>query len=32
MSVGTDFDGRRFVKIEPDIKHADFVLKDLGLE
>ena len=32
MFVGTDFDGRLFVRIEPDITHADFVLKDLGLE
>ena len=32
MSVGTDSDGRRYVRIEPDIRHAELVLRDLGLE
>ena len=31
-SVGTDSDGRRYVRIEPDIRHAELVLRDLGLE
>ena len=25
VSVGTDSDGRRFVRIEPDIRHAELV-------
>ena len=32
VSVGTDSDGRRYVRIEPDIRHAELVLTDLGLE
>ena len=32
VSVGTDSDGRRYVRIQPDIRHAELVLKDLGLE
>ena len=32
VSVGTDSDGRRYVRIEPDIRHAELVLKNLGLE
>ena len=32
MSVGADSDGRRYVRIEPDIRHAELVLRDLGLE
>ena len=32
VSVGTDSDGRRYVRIEPDIRHAEHVLRDLGLE
>ena len=32
VSVGTDSDGRRYVMIEPDIRHAELVLRDLGLE
>ena len=31
VSVGTDSDGR-YVRIEPDIRHAELVLRDLGLE
>ena len=30
-SVGTDSDARRYVRIEPDIRHAEHVLRDLGL-
>ena len=32
VSVGTDSDGRRYVRLEPDIRHAELVLRDLGLE
>ena len=32
VSVGTDSDGRRYVKIEADIRHAEFVFRNLGLE
>ena len=32
VSVGTNSDGRRYVRIEPDIRHAELVLRDLGLE
>ena len=32
MSVGTNSDGRRHVRIEPGIRHAELVLSDLGLE
>ena len=32
VSVGTDSDGRRYVRIEPDIRHAELVLKDPGLQ
>ena len=32
VSVGTDSDGRRYVRIEPDIRHAEFVLRDFGLK
>ena len=32
VSVGTDSDGRRYVRIEPDIRHAELVPRDLGLE
>ena len=32
VSVGTDSDGRRYVRIEPDIRHAELVLRGLGLE
>ena len=32
VSVGTDSDGRRYVRIEPDIRHAELVLSNLGLE
>ena len=32
VSVGTDSDGRRYVRIEPDIRHAVLVLNDFGLE
>ena len=32
VSVGTDSDGRRYVRIEPDIRHAELVLRNLGLE
>ena len=32
VSVGTDSDGKRYVRIEPDIRHAELVLRDLGVE
>ena len=32
VSVGSDSDGRRYVTIEPDIRHAELVLRNLGLE
>ena len=32
MSVGTDSDDKRYVKIESDIKNVEFVLRILGLE
>ena len=32
VSVGTDFECRRYVRIEPDIRHTELVLRDLGLE
>ena len=32
VSVGSDSDGRRHVTIEPDIRHAELVLRNLGLE
>ena len=32
VSVWTDSDGRRFARIEPDIRHAELVLRDPGLE
>ena len=32
VSVGTDSDGRRYVRIEPDIRHAELVLGNFGLE
>ena len=32
VSVGKDSDGRRYVRIEPDTRHAELVLRDLGLE
>ena len=32
MFVGSNSDVRRYVRIEPDIKHAELVLRDLGLE
>ena len=32
VSVGTDSDGRRYVSIELDIRHAELVLRNLGLE
>ena len=32
MSVGTGSDGRRYVRIEPDIRHSEFVFRNLGLE
>ena len=32
VSVGTDSDGRRYVRIEPDIRNAELVLRNLGLE
>ena len=32
VSVGTDSDGRRSVRIEPDIRHVELVLRNLGLE
>ena len=32
VSVGTDSDGRRYVRNEPDIRHAELVLRNLGLE
>ena len=32
VSVGTDSDGRRHVRIEPDVRHAELVVRDLGLE
>ena len=32
VSVGADSDGRRYVSIEPDIRHAELVLRNLGLE
>ena len=28
VSVGTDSDGRRYVRIELDIRHAELVLRD----
>ena len=32
VSVGTDSDVRRHVRIEPEIKHAELVLRNVGLE
>ena len=32
VSVGTVSDGRRYVRIEPEIRHPELVLRDLGLE
>ena len=32
VSVGTDSDGRRYVRIESDIKNVEFVFRILGLE
>ena len=32
LSVGTDSDGSRYVRSEPDIRHAELVLRHLGLE
>ena len=32
VSVGTDSDGRRYVRIEPDIRHAELLLRNLELE
>ena len=32
VSDGTDSDGRRYVRIEPDIRPAELVLRNLGLE
>ena len=32
VSVGTDSDGRRYVRVEPYIRHAELVLRNLGLE
>ena len=32
MSVGTDSDGRRYVRIEPDSRHAELVLRNFGWE
>ena len=32
MPVGTNSDGRRYVRIEPDVRHAELVLRDQGLE
>ena len=32
VSVGKNSDGRRYVRIEPDIGHAELVLRDRGLE
>ena len=32
VSFGKDSDGRRYVRIEPDIRHAELVLRNLGLE
>ena len=32
VSVGTDSDGRRYVMIEPDIRHEELVLRNLGLK
>ena len=32
VSVGTDSGGRRYLKVEPDIRHAELVLRNLGLE
>ena len=32
VSVGTNSDGRRCVSVEPDIRHAELVLRNLGLE
>ena len=32
VSVGTNSGGRRYVRIGPDIRHAELVLGDLGLE
>ena len=31
VSAGTNSDGRRYVRIESDITHAELVLRDLGL-
>ena len=31
VSVGTNSDGFRYVRIEPDIRHAELLLTDLGL-
>ena len=31
VSVGTDSDGRRHVRIELDVRHAELVLRKLGL-
>ena len=32
MFVGTNSDSRRYVRIEPDIRHAELELRNLGLE
>ena len=32
VSVATDSDGTRYVRIQPDIRHAELVLRNLGLE
>ena len=32
VSVGTDSDGRRYARTEPDLRHAGLVLRNLGLE
>ena len=32
VSVGTDSDGRRYVRIELDIRQAELVLREMGLE
>ena len=32
VSVGTNSDGGRYVRIEPGIGHAELALRDLGLE
>ena len=32
VSIGTNSDGWRYVRVEPDIRHAGLVLRDLGLE